>query len=152
MASANLARYDGSAGVLVDSNVWIDCMDANSAWHDWSIDALQACSERAPLHVNLIIYTELLVPGPDVVALNALLDVYVTHRSTLPWACAALAAAAFGLYRQRGGVRRTPLPDFFIGAHAATANLSVLTRDEGAYRSYFPRLRVVAPPAPAAQP
>ncbi|MEO8546188.1 MAG: nucleotidyltransferase domain-containing protein [Burkholderiaceae bacterium] len=32
-----------------------------------------------------------------------------------------LAAAAFKLYRRRGGKRLLPLPDFFIGAHAAVA-------------------------------
>ena len=137
--------YDGAAGYLVDSNVWIDCIDASSPWHDWAVDQLQACSERAPLHVNLVIYTELLVPGPDLAALDAMLDVFDTQRSALPWPCAALAAKAFGLYRQRGGVRRSPLPDFFIGAHAAVANLSVLTRDHAPYRSHFPRLVLVCP-------
>lgn len=145
MANVDLASYDGSAGFLVDSNVWIDCIDESSAWHDWAVDHLQACSERAPLHVNLVIYTELLVPEPDVAALDAMLDVFETQRSALPWACAALAARAFGVYRKRGGVRRTPLPDFFIGAHAAVANLSVLTRDTRPYRSHFPRLALVGP-------
>lgn len=137
--------YDGAAGFLVDSNVWIDCVDASSPWHHWAVDQLQACSERAPLHINLVIYTELLVPGPDVAALDAMLDVFDTQRSALPWACAALAAKAFGLYRQRGGVRRSPLPDFFIGAHAAVANLTVLTRDRKPFRSHFPRLELVYP-------
>ena len=141
--------YDGSAGFLVDSNVWIDCIDASSPWHDWAVDQLQACSEFAPLHINLVIYTELLVPEPEVAALDAMFDVFDTQRSALPWACAALAAKAFALYRQRGrqrgGVRRSPLPDFFIGAHAAVANLTVLTRDRKPYRSHFPRLQLVCP-------
>ena len=94
MAGVDLAAYDGSAGYLVDSNVWIDCVDPSSQWHDWAIDQLQACSERAPLHVNLVIYTELLVPEPDVAALDAMLDVFETQRSPLPWACATLAAKA----------------------------------------------------------
>lgn len=145
MAAANLASYDGSAGTLVDTNVWVDCIDANSPWHDWAIDQLQRLSERAPLHVNLIVYTELLVPGPDIDALDALLDVYDTLRTPLPWACASLTAAAFALYRARGGSKPKPMPDFYIGAHAAVANLSVLTRDPAAYKSYFARLVVVAP-------
>jgi predicted nucleic acid-binding protein len=140
-----LAAYDGSTGVLVDTNVWVDCIDEASQWHGWAVDQLQACSERAPLHVNLVIYTELLVPGPDVDALDTLLDVYDTQRSALPWACAALAAGAFALYRRRGGARARPMPDFYIGAHAAVANLSVLTRDRTGYASYFPRLRLIAP-------
>lgn len=145
MASVDLAAYDGSAGYLVDTNVWVDCIDPAGPWHAWAVDQLQACSERAPLHINLIIYTELLVPEPDTNALNAMLDVYEAQRTALPWECAALAAKAFGLYRRRGGVRHTPLPDFFIGAHAAVANLTVLTRDPRPYRSHFPRLALVAP-------
>jgi predicted nucleic acid-binding protein len=142
---ASLASYDGSAGVLVDTNVWVDCIDAASPWHNWAVEQLQLRSERAPLHVNLIIYTELLVPGPDVQALDELLDVYDVQRSGLPWSCAALAAKAFGLYKRRGGARLLPLPDFFIGAHAAVANLSVLTRDPAGYSTYFPRLSLLAP-------
>jgi predicted nucleic acid-binding protein len=147
VARAELADYDGSAGTLVDTNVWVDCIDASSPWHEWAVDQLQLRCERAPLHVNLIIYTELLVPGIEVDALDGLLDVYDTLRSPLPWASAALTAAAFAVYRGRGGSRVKPMPDFFIGAHAAVANLSVLTRDPRPYRSYYPRLAVVAPAA-----
>ena len=145
MAAASLASYDGSAGTLVDTNVWVDCIDEASAWHEWAVEQLQIYSERSPLHVNLIIYTELLVPGPSVQALDAMLDVYETLRTPPPWSCASLAAAAFALYRKRGGAKQLPLPDFYIGAHAAVSNLSVLTRDPTPYRSYFPRLVVVAP-------
>ena len=145
MAKLSLSNYDGSAGFLVDTNIWIDCMDPASPWHIWAVDQLQACSERAPLHVNLVIYTELLVPEPAVEALDALLDVYETQRSALPWSCAALAAGAFRQYRRNGGLRHTPLPDFFIGAHAAVANLSVLTRDPTPYRRHFARLALVCP-------
>jgi len=145
VAVASLSNYDGSPGTLVDTNVWVDCIDETSPWHDWAVEQLQLLSERSPLHVNLIIYTELLVPGPSVQALDALLDVYETLRTPLPWACASLTAAAFALYRQRGGAKQLPLPDFYIGAHAAVSNLSVLTRDPTPYRSYFPRLVVLAP-------
>ncbi len=145
MSAASLASYDGSAGTLVDTNIWIDCIDPNSQRHEWAVEQLQILSERSPLHVNLVIYTELLVPGPDVEALDALLDVYDTLRTPLPWACASLTVAVFALYRSRGGSKLKPLPDFYIGAHAAVANLSVLTRDSLPYKSYFPRLVVVAP-------
>lgn len=145
MAAGSLANYDGSAGTLVDTNIWIDCIDEASPWHEWAVEQLQRYSERSPLHVNLIIYTELLVPGPKVDFLDAMLDVYGTLRSPLPWACASLTATAFALYRRRGGSKHKPMPDFYIGAHAAVSNLSVLTRDSALYKSYFSRLVVVAP-------
>jgi predicted nucleic acid-binding protein len=143
--TGGLRAYDGSAGTMVDTNVWLDCMDPASAWHEWALEQLQACSERAPLHINIVIYTELLVPRPDPAALASMLDVYETQRSPLPWSCAALAARAFSLYRRRGGARLRPMPDFYIGAHAAVANLGVLTRDRAGYASYFPRLSLTAP-------
>lgn len=143
MVLADLAHYDGSAGFLVDTNVWIDCIASDHDFGRWSLDHLQSCSEKAPLHVNVIIYTELLVPGTEVAALDELLDVFETRRSPLPWACAALAARAFAHYRRRGGSRSAPLPDFYLGAHAAVSNFTVLTRDRAVYRTYFPALRIV---------
>jgi predicted nucleic acid-binding protein len=145
VALASLSGYDGTAGVLVDTNVWVDCIDEASPWHDWATEKLQTLSERCPLHVNIIIYAELLIPGSDVRALDAMLDIYETLRTPLPWAAASLAAAAYGVYRRRGGAKHKPLPDFFIGAHAAVSNLSVLTRDAKPYRSYFARLEVFSP-------
>lgn len=147
MTMLELSKYDGSAGFLVDTNIWIDCMDPDSRWHEWSVNQIQRCSEQAPLHVNLVIYTELLIPGPDVEALDAMLDVYDTLRSSLPWTCAGLTAKAYLSYRRGGGTRLVPLPDFYIGAHAAAANLSVLSRDISPYRNHFPRLRCIGPDA-----
>lgn len=145
MSRIELTDYDGSAGFLVDSNVWIDCIDVRSPWREWAVEQLQICSEVAPIHINLVIYTELLVPGPDIAALDRMLDVYDIQRSPLPWSCAALAARAFAQYRLRGGARRAPLPDFYIGAHAAVSNFTVLTRDETPFRAYFPHLKRVCP-------
>lgn len=145
MALVNLVDYDGTAGVLVDTNVWVDCIDESSPWHDWAVEQLQVCSERSPLHVNIVIFSELLIPGPDVRALDAMLDIYDTLRTPLPWAAAAVTAAAYAMYRSRGGAKQKPLPDFFIGSHAAVSNLSVLTRDPSPYKSYFARLEVISP-------
>lgn len=145
MALTSLVEYDGTAGILVDTNVWIDCIDESSSWHQWAIEQLQSCSERYPLHVNIVIYSELLIPGPDVAALDAMLDIYATLRTQLPWASASITATAYALYRRSGGTKQKPLPDFFIGAHAAVSNLSVLTRDPKPYKSYFTKLQVIAP-------
>ena len=128
MAVVSLSSYDGSAGTLVDTNVWADCIDKASPWHEWAIEQLQLCSERSPLHVDIVVFTELLVPGPSVRDLDAMLDVYGTSRTPLPWACASLAAAVFALYRRRGGARHRPAAtsgagrgqrDGPAGAHAA---------------------------------
>lgn len=137
--------YDGTAGIMVDSNVWIDLMDVRSAWHAWAVDQLDVAGQRAALHINPLIYAELLIPGTDSDIVDAILDVYNTSLSPLPYAGAALAAAAFAKYRNRGGVKNSPLPDFYIGSHAAVENLSVLTRDNRIFSSYFPTLKQLSP-------
>ena len=48
-------------------------------------------------------------------------------------------------YRRKGGSRRSPLPDFFIGAHAEVEGLTLLTRGAARYRTYFPKLKLIAP-------
>jgi len=140
----SLSQYDGSAGVLVDTNVWVDCLDEKSAWHDWPVDQLQHCSERAPLHVNVIVYTELLVPKPDVELLDALLGVYDTVRSSLPWSCAALAARAFSISRSRAAPGHVPFPTS-ISVRTRLWRTLLLTRDRSGYATYFPRLVLIAP-------
>lgn len=136
--------YDGQSGTLVDTNVWVDCMNAASPWHTWAVDQLQARSEAGVLHVNVVVCAELLVPGPDPDLIDTMLNVYDVQRSHLPWACAGLVAAAFARYRKQGGAKTKPIADFFIGAHAAVANLALLTRDGGAYATYFPRLKRIS--------
>ena len=69
----------------------------------------------------------------------------VFGREPIPFAAAFLAGKCFVDYRRRGGTRRSPLPDFFIGAHAAVTGMRLLTRDPRRYRSYFRTLRLTAP-------
>jgi predicted nucleic acid-binding protein len=139
--------YDGTSGVMVDSNVWIDLMDTGSQWHTWAVDQIDHAGQLSALHINPLIYAELLIPGTDADIVDEILDVYSTLLSPLPYSGAALAAAAFAKYKQRGGVKSSPLPDFYIGAHAAVANLTVLTRDNGVFRSYFSALKQINPKA-----
>jgi predicted nucleic acid-binding protein len=137
--------YDGTAGIMVDSNVWIDIMDTKSTWHDWAVDQLDTAGQRGALHINPLIYAELLIPGTDSNIVDAILEVYNTSLSPLPYSGAALAAAAFAKYRNRGGSKISPLPDFYIGSHAAVDNLTVLTRDNRIFNSYFPTLKQWGP-------
>ena len=67
------------------------------------------------------------------------------RRAPLPWSAAFLAGKAFMTYRRNRGTVSVPLPDFFIGAHAAVNDLALLTRDAGRYRTYFPTVRLLTP-------
>ena len=67
------------------------------------------------------------------------------RRAQLPWDAGFLAGRAFSAYRKSAATKRSPIADFYIGAHATVAGFTLLTRDEKRYRTYFPRLRIASP-------
>jgi len=131
--------------VLVDTNVVIDYLNQEGAWFDWSAAMLGEAFGRGPVAINPVIYAEV-ASGYDAIedVEAALPRDYFTYLP-LPWEAAFLAGRCFTRYRRRGGAKTSALPDFFIGAHAAVAGLTLLTRDARRYRTYFPKLRIIAP-------
>jgi predicted nucleic acid-binding protein len=133
------------SGVLVDSSVLLDVATEDPRWFPWSSAALERAAERSVLVVNPLIWAEVSVGFDRIEELDAALPFAVYRRDPLPYEAGFLAGKAFLAYRRRGGVRRTPLPDFYIGAHAAIAGLRLLTRDAARYRTYFPKVELIAP-------
>ena len=131
--------------VLVDTNVLIDVAVDDPHWGDWSADQLARARESDQLALNAIIFAELSVNFDSAEQLESLLAPFRFERLHLPWEAAFVAGKAFKRYRSRGGSKSSPLPDFFIGAHAATAGLPLLTRDARRYREYFPTVRLISP-------
>nr|WP_207747590.1 PIN domain-containing protein [Pelagibacterium limicola] len=130
---------------MVDTNVLLDLATNDPAWVDWSLMQLEAASLAGPLLINDVVYAELSVRYERIEDLDAFIahagiDMVPTPRPAL-----FLAAKAFAQYRTAGGKRTGVLPDFFIGAHAAVADLPLLTRDLGRYQTYFPTLRLIVP-------
>ena len=132
-------------GTLVDSNVLIDLITEDDDWLDWSASALEECAERGELVINPIIYAEVSPLFDSIESLDAALPPNYFRRAELPWEAGFLAGMGFVQYRRAGGARRSPMPDFYVGAHAAVERLVLLTRDAKRYRKYFPSLRIVAP-------
>lgn len=130
---------------LVDSNVLIDVISRDPRWKRWSEDALVATSETGELAINAVVYAEVSIGFERIESCEAVLGSLHLGRLPIPWPAAFLAGKAFAEYRRRGGARLSPLPDFFIGAHAAVAGMRLLTRDAGRYRTYFPRLELICP-------
>lgn len=130
---------------LVDANVLLDLAQEDDVWASWSERALAEAAERGRLAINPLVYAEVSVGYERREQLDEALpeDEYV--RLDLPWEAAFLAGKVFLRYRRGGGTRRSPLPDFYIGAHAAVAGMRLLTRDATRYRTYFPRLELIAP-------
>jgi predicted nucleic acid-binding protein len=131
--------------VLVDSNVILDVTQADSQWADWSSDAIESAGSDARLVINPVIYAEVSVGYDNIEDLDAALSPASYRRDPLPFEAAFLAGKAFLAYQRRGGRKWTPLPDFYIGAHAAIAGFRILTRDPKRYRAYFPTVDLICP-------
>lgn len=133
---------------LVDSNVLLDVLTEDQRWYTWSAEALQHAAESSVLVVNPLIYAEVSAGFARIEELEAALPSDTFRRDALPWEAAFLAGQAFLAYRRRGGARHAPLPDFYIGAHAAVSGMALLTRDPKRYRTHFPSLALLTPEVP----
>ena len=130
---------------LVDSSILIDLFDERSEWREWSDKVLTRCAARGPLVINPVVFAEVSAGFASLDDVETALPEAYVRREPLPWDAAFLAGRAFVQYRRRGGTMSAPLPDFYIGAHAAVAGHTLLTRDARRYRYYFPELRIIAP-------
>ncbi len=131
--------------VLVDSNVLLDIATDDPKWGPWSAQALEGVAEDSLLVVNALIYSEVSIGFDTIEDLEEALPASVFRRKALPYEAAFLAGKSFLDYRRRGGRRTSPLPDFYIGAHAAVSGFRLLTRDATRYRTYFPTVELIAP-------
>jgi predicted nucleic acid-binding protein len=130
---------------LVDTNVLLDLVTNDAKWAEWSVAHLEAASLEGPLLINDVIYAELAVRYERIEDLDEFIDAAGLVMTPLPRSALFLAGKVFTRYRKSGGTRTGVLPDFFIGAHAAVAELPLLTRDVGRYRTYFPTVNLITP-------
>lgn len=133
-----------ATGVLVDSNVLLDLFTDDPAWAEWSAARLAAAFDAGQVVINPLVYAEISVAFDRIETLEASLPEQL-GREELPWEAAFLAGKCFLEYRRRGGSRRSPLPDFYIGAHAAVTGRALLTRDTNRYRTLLPALELISP-------
>ena len=130
--------------VLVDANVLLDILTDDRDWAGWSATTLASLADTERMVINPVIFAEVSVQYSRIEDVDEALPM-ILERDALPYEAAFIAGKAFRTYRQRGGERRSPVPDFLIGAHALVAGYRLLTRDTRRYRTYFPRLTLVAP-------
>ena len=130
---------------LVDSNVIIDILEADPTWAKWSRARLLKVREGGSAVINPLIYAEIAAAYAVQTDVDRALSTAIYRRENLPWEAAFNASRAFIAYRRGGGSKRSPLPDFYIGAHAELRKYALLTRDPARYRSYFPTLKIIAP-------
>ncbi|MGL5849250.1 MAG: type II toxin-antitoxin system VapC family toxin [Phycicoccus sp.] len=131
-------------GTLVDSNVLLDVLTDDPRWGDWSAHRLADAVDAGPVVVNPLVYAELSVGFDRIEDLDDALPDWLV-REDLPWEAAFLAGRCFLEYRRAGGARRSPLPDFYVAAHAAVTGRTLLTRDRPRHLRVLPALTVVHP-------
>ena len=131
--------------MMVDSCVILDIFTEDPVWFEWSSAALAAGSETGRLIMNAAVYAEISARFASIEELEAALpSEYIEYRH-IPREAAFLAGKSYIQYRRRGGTRTSPLPDFFIGAHASVLKIPLITRDVSRYRTYFPELTLISP-------
>jgi len=132
------------AGVLVDANVLLDLFTNDAVWAPWSEARLAEAFDAGAVLINPIVYAEISLAFERIETLEAAIPPQL-GREDLPREAAFLAGKCFVDYRRRGGMRRSPLPDFYIGAHAAVTGRALLTRDAKRYRTLLPTLALITP-------
>ncbi len=130
---------------LVDTNVLLDVATNDSRWASWSLHALEAAALRGDLLINAIVYAEFSVGYTRIEEADAALETSRIEIADIPRAALFLAGKVFADHRRRRGQRTSVLPDFFVGAHAAVAGLTLITRDVARYRTNFPSVGLVTP-------
>lgn len=131
--------------LLVDTNVLVDVLQNDPRWADWSITQMRAQARVHALVINPVIYAEISLSFSTIEALDDVVLTMGLELREVPRPALFLAAKAYAAYRRRGGSKEQVLPDFFIGAHASVEGWPLLTRDASRFRTYFPRLQVIAP-------
>jgi predicted nucleic acid-binding protein len=131
--------------VLVDSNVLLDVLTNDQTWVDWSAAELSKAGNTSRLVINPIVYSEISIRFRRIEELEDALPRGIIEKEALPFEAAFLGGKVFLEYRRAGGAKLSPLPDFLIGAHAAVLGYQLLTRDPRRFRTYFPKLQLIAP-------
>jgi predicted nucleic acid-binding protein len=130
---------------LVDSNVLLDVITDDPLWGEWSSDRIAQALDAGRLVISPIVYAEVSTGFERIEDLDDALPESEFEREPLPYEAGFLAGKAYIAYRRRGGSRRSPMPDFYIGAHATVRSYRLLTRDSKRYSTYFPGVELIAP-------
>ena len=132
-------------GVLVDSNIVLDVFLNDPKWADWSESKLDEYDQSGALYINAIVYCEISIGFDRIEDLESAIAKAGFQMLEIPKEALFLAGKAYLKYKERKGTKRTPLPDFYIGAQAAVFNLDLITRDVSRYQRYFPTVKLITP-------
>lgn len=136
---------------LLDTNVLVYGMTPASSLYSWALRVIGECAEHGSAAINPIILAELCVGDHDPATVaDRVLD-WDIEIVDLPAVSSKLCADAYREYRLRrakesgSSAPSTPLPDFFIGAHAQVMGWEIATADKGRFTTYFPSVPLRTP-------
>ena len=132
-------------GILVDSNIILDVFLDDPNWAEWSESKLEKFSSTTNLFINSVVYSEVSIAFKRIEDLESALNRGGFQMLDIPKEALFLAGKAFFKYRKKKGTRKSPLPDFYIGAQAAILKMDLITRDESRYQTYFPTVQLITP-------
>ncbi len=132
--------------ILVDTNILLDLVTDDANWAEWSLARLEEAALTGPILIDDVVYAETSIRYDRIEDLDAMLGDAMIEIAPIPRPALFLAGKVFQQYRSAGGARTGVLPDFFIGAHAAIEGWPLLTREARRYRTYFPKITLIAPP------
>lgn len=131
--------------ILVDTNVLLDVLQDDPQWAAWSQGQLEAASLTDRLVINAVIYSELSIAFARIEELERVIVEAGLAVEPIPREALFLAGKVFLDYRRHQGLKQSVLPDFYIGAHAAVSQYTLLTRDANRYRTYYPTVVLITP-------
>jgi predicted nucleic acid-binding protein len=132
-------------GILIDSCILLDLFTDDPVWADWSEKILDKYSQTNTLYINSIIYTEVSIGFNKIEEVEKAVSELSMKVIEIPREALFLAGKAFLKYKRNKGIKNSPLPDFFIGAHALVSKFNLITRDSAKYNTYFPSLKLIHP-------
>jgi predicted nucleic acid-binding protein len=132
-------------GAFIDSCVLLDLFTDDPNWGDWSEKILDQYSQTNTLFINSIVYTEVSIGFDKIEELEKAIDPIGIKVLEIPREALFLTGKAFLKYRRNKGTKNSPLPDFFIGAHATVSSFELITRDVAKFRTYFPQVKLIHP-------
>ncbi len=132
-------------GILVDSCVLLDLFTDDPNWADWSENVLERYSQTNTLYINSIVYTEVSIGFDKIEEVDKAISELGIKVLEIPREALFLTGKVFLQYRRNKGTKKSPLPDFFVGAHAAVSQFHLITRDSAKYNTYYPQLKLIDP-------
>jgi predicted nucleic acid-binding protein len=132
-------------GVFADSCILLDLFTDDPHWADWSEKILEKYSQTNSLFINSIVYTEVSIGFNRIEELEEAIIQLGIKVLEIPREALFLTGKTFLKYRRNKGTKNSPLPDFFIGAHASVSSFELITRDLSKFKTYFPKVKLIHP-------